>query len=268
MMRRTSGLLPVLAMVLAGCATCPSRAWHDAHAPLAETDVPASQRTRVVTFIIGSENILDALGLSRLEATLRDQGYTKIYRGGLGQVGAFSRDLRQLVNDDPDVRIVLVGHHLGARAATSLASQPEFASFVAALVLMDPLMVASTAEVKPQTEVVVVRSHGWSENHYLGQRTYELPGIGQFDLPTHPLTADALVSVVNGVANRIPWHQSILPYTPLDDPSNPTVPAAESRPTNLGPEWDFLLGPSPVQAPQQRPLPKFMPERTARANGG
>ena len=250
MIRITIFLIALFSLSTTGCTTCPHRASYDAlHSEIA-TSTCSLQRNKVVAILVGTDTILDFANLNTLAKRLNEAGFARIYRGGIVHGAWLKREIERTHADDPETRFVVIGYDWGARTARELTCQMTASGIpVDSLVLLDPLGVGSVEILNETCRVSVIRSHGWMNGSFPDAVDTTVPGIGHIDLPTHAETLATIVGVLETTAGQIPMANEL---------------SFPNRPTHLGADWDFLLGPSNNSNPSSPPPTKSVPERTAK----
>jgi hypothetical protein len=230
MLRQTAGLALSFAILASlGCTTCRHRAAFDALSTEADELCTYGQRNHVVAVLVGPETVFDLGGVGTFSKSLNEAGFARIYRGGILHTNWLSREVQRTYEDDPETRFVVIGYDLGCRAARNLAVDLSNSGVpVDAVVLLDPLAVDSNRALPTNTEVTVVRSHGWTGNPVPDALESIVPGVGHYDLLASPETLGTVVTAMSTVAQRVAVTSSV---------------TSLNRPVHLGPEWDFVLGP-------------------------
>src|SRR5262249_12387801 len=132
----------------------------------------------------------------------------------------FARTIRQLHQDDPDIRFALVGFGLGASWARDLA-----ASLAGDPVPIDLLVAIGE---KPAEAAVPLPSNGRRSGSVAAagdeaapdEVKIELPRPGRLGAATHPATLALLASELAAVARRVPLVEHPLPPPPSPAPAD------------------------------------------------
>jgi hypothetical protein len=259
MLHRFAYLLSFLFVpIFAGCTTCCHRVAFESLGNDNCPEVSGQQRNNVCAILIGPE--LD-LGWSKLDERIHEMGFAKLLRGTSLQSPFLIQAAQTLNKENPDIRFVVISYDLGTVAARDVVKVLlDSHCHVDSAVMIDPW--SMTSQLPETFPVSIVRSHGWTKGLVSNSQDITAPGVGHFDIPTHDYTISAIrLALVSSAQNSIP----VKTIRPFQDPTAPPIPSSKDRPSHLGSEWDFLLGPSqPFDPKSISPKPAItIPERTA-----
>jgi hypothetical protein len=208
-----SGLLATLLTAGSGCLSC----LHPVPAPPPEMAgpchaLPPHVRRHVHIFLMNGLDPLDAANLSGVRHQVEALGFTQIYSGQLYHSGWFERHLLRIKDEDPDGRVVLIGHGSGVNALRNLAQKAA-----AAGVTIDVLIALDVAAED-------AASAGTFPVYVLG-------ALGREEMIAQ------VAHALGQCASRVTVVETPLPGPELGPTPRPTVPLA---PQSFGPDWDSL----------------------------
>lgn len=209
------------------------------HAP-SPAPVPMPSRGRVHVFLMNGLDVLDASRINSLRDQLVETGFAKVYVAQRADRDWYYRELRRVVADEPEARLVLIGYGGAAAPIYNLTYEAERDGLqVDALVLLDPIGLNGDLAVGLKTHSLVVRSHNWRGGAALtAKETVAVPGVGHRSLPSHTATVDVIARILTAAASTT-VHESpeMLPFLPLTDTPDPS-PRPFVRQPSKAPESD------------------------------
>jgi hypothetical protein len=263
-MRRQLWLALVGAAVLAaggGCACCHHRACKPALDAGPECEVPLYERQQVYVVLV---NGLTPCGLDGLRDRLNEQGWTKVYTGGLAHAVWLGREMRRVSREEPAARFVVVGTDVGAPIAAKLAADAVADQVpVEAVVLIDPV----TATTVPGVRTLLVNgSAGAAQVPHT--ESLSLTEANRTALPGHTQTVAVVCGLLADVAGRVPPPPPTTETDWLFEDAPPVRSEFPAAPTD-DPAWNFLLdtrpakttAPANASAVQQAGFPPSTPKR-------
>lgn len=116
-------VIPIALVLLAvtGCTVCHHRAGDLALEDSRCPEIPACQRMNTVAILVKGFDPLDIAGVEPLRTALIESGFPKVFRIESHHAAFIEREIRQILCENPETRIVLVGSGTGAMLARSLS---------------------------------------------------------------------------------------------------------------------------------------------------
>jgi pimeloyl-ACP methyl ester carboxylesterase len=228
-----------------GCLTC----CHPIVPPppaLLETchELPKGCRAHVYIFLMRGLDPLDCANLTGLCNYVHTLGFLQTYSGYAYHRGCFQNEIERIRQEDPDARIVLIGHDIGAGVVCSLAHELRDKGVGVDLIvyLAGHGMECEAAEVGggPRVVNVVAGSALWPTPAVAGAEDCR-EDAGAYAAPTHKLTLELLAHELNALALTVPVVQPAQPAALPEIEEAPT-PRPVRAPVVSGSrdEWDFL----------------------------
>lgn len=212
--------------------------------------LPEYARNRVyIAFFDG----FDPLAVANLEG-VRDQiqklGFIKTYYGQVYNYWEIRAGFREVHEDQPDARFVVIGYSIGAHPARQLCLDTvKDGIAIDSLIYLDAYQLEETEASKPPN--VERMSHVVSVGPVLGSKPFEGAENVHIDwrhhgVPTHPKTLDHLTRELVASALRVPVIHNTVPK-PYDISPKPHL-GREPAPADMKEpgEWDFLKLNSPA----------------------
>lgn len=218
-------LLGVVCVGQVGCMSFNHFGFERALHTSSPTPVPMPSRGRVHVFLMNGLDVLDAGRVNSLRDHLVESGFAKVYVAQRADREWYYRELRRVVADDPDSRLVLIGYGGAAAPIYNLTYDAEQDGLpVDALVLLDPIGLNGDLAVGLKTHSLVVRSHNWRGGAALtAKETVAVPGVGHRSLPSDAATVDVIVRILTASASGVVQDSSeMLPFLPLTDNPDPS----------------------------------------------
>lgn len=229
-----------------GCVSTRYEANYELLQPCPSTEIPPWQRQKVHLFLMNGRNVLENGGFLGLRDQLAVAGYPKVYTAQRPDREWYRYEMRRVVRDDPNARLILASYGASADIVSALAFEAARDGLpVDAVVFLDAVGIGGNlAETLPY-HTVVVRSHNWRGSPALSVREHvQVQGYGHFSLPHCPATPELLLRLMSQSATLVPEETlDHLPRLPLRDKPEPT-PRPNPVVTDT-PGWDFLGGTGP-----------------------
>ncbi|VTS05379.1 hypothetical protein [Tuwongella immobilis] len=217
-------------------------------------------RNQVHIFLFNGLDPLEASNLRGLQEYLATAGYTNATYGQIFHGGHFTQKIATLRKENPNVRIALIGHDVGASTALGVAQQlAESGTAADLLVLLDAKQIASTIQSLPRlpaAKVVNIRSESWiiESIDVPNAENVVLPRTLHAAVPTHATTVQVLTERLNDLAWTVPHSETIVgPGLPLMETAPTPRPVVATSISRKDPKWGFLTprtgGVSPFDVP-------------------
>jgi hypothetical protein len=163
---------------------------------------PSYGADHLYIFLINGVAPMHLGNLKGLGEHLKERGYLHIQYGELTAVSRFQTMIRQIQQDDPSARFVLVGFSLGANKVCELAQATAVDGITIDLLvfLSGNHWLGGLPNEKPSnvTRVVNILASGFLA--HTGQRTWaestQVPGAWHFGTPGHTKTLDLLIRLL------------------------------------------------------------------------
>jgi hypothetical protein len=266
--RRLGGLALLAGSLAGGGAGCLSFC-HPVPPPSPEQAGPSAcladqARNHVHIFLIHGLDPFDFANLEGVRDYCQSLGYIKTHYGQLYHLWKFKDAVRQVHQEDPEARFVLIGFSFGANMVRELANAvKDDGVTIDLLVYLGGNTLENTPPNRPEhcLHIVNILATGciWNGCALDGADNIHYTNVWHFGSPTHPGTLEVLSQQLAAVAARVPVVLPAVP-PPLEDelhrpqPLRQTMPPAEAQGRD---EWDFLKpGPEP-ELPMPRRENKF-----------
>jgi hypothetical protein len=221
---------------------------------------PSDGKEHVHTFIVNGLDPLQLANLNGMTGYLRNLGFPQTHYEPLLGYRSTMRQVREIHQNDPDAKIVLVGYSLGAQVVRRLANDLEKENInVDRLVYLGGDFIGNTQASRPSNvgKVVNIRGHGslfsgrdlfWNgaeidnaQNMKLDSRHFVLPSRGQ--------TMETLASTLASLAQDS--HEAIIARTHKEQliPGQPENQFAEKSPLEAHPVSRSRQGTESVPKP-------------------
>jgi hypothetical protein len=240
-----------------GCVSCDTRLVRANREAGPACAVQACDRQHVYAVLVNGACPAGACSLEGLRDGLAERGFVKTYFGQAVHVPWLAYEMRAVARCDPSARFVVVGADVGAPLAAWLARHAAADGLaVDALVLLDPVMVSSSAGCPTRT-VLVACGGDYSAPH---TERASVPGATPLTLPGHAGTVDLVAGLLAESASRV--EQPTVVFDTVVDPDG-RPPRDLTPPPGAAPEWLFLH-----DHPGYSPAPLTPPPPSSRPNVG
>jgi hypothetical protein len=228
----------VWAVSSVGCATCRYHACEPAlrHEPCEDDPILPKHKTYAV--LVNGGDVLGIGKFAKMQHRLNEAGFAMAYYGQVFHGGMIERELRDVFCRDADTRFVIVGYGEGTAVAESLAGRLTAGGLpVDAVVHLAPVRTSVSVSSPPSVKRLVFYPEGATTIGSVPDADGTvLPGVGHYDVPSHPVVVSAVLNLMRESAGRVPVSDATQTYLPiLDDPAPIPNIIVESAPTETTP---------------------------------
>jgi hypothetical protein len=237
--------------------------------------IPAPCRSHVHVFLIHGMDPLDLANLNGLTEYIQQLGYIKTHYGQLYHLWEFKKELRQVHEQDPQARFVLIGFSFGANFVRELANAvKEEGILIDLLVYLGGNTLENTPPNQPEhcMHIINILAAGCIWNGCTMDRAdnYHFTNVWHFGSPTHPRTREILARELAAVAARVPYVDTTPPLPPEIENEVPhprrLIPEQMQQQSSaqLPQEWNFLSARNPFGEAAAPELARPTQNRAAR----
>lgn len=238
MTRLLAAGLAVWAVSSIGCTACRYNACEPAlHHEPCESD-PILPKHKTYAVLVNGGDVLGFGKFAKMQHRLNEAGFAMVYYGQVYHGGMIERELRDVFCRDSDTRFIIVGYGEGATVAESLAGRLTSGGLpVDAVVHLAPVRTSVRVSCPSSVKRLVFYPEGANAIGSVPDADGTvLPGVGHYDVPSHPVVVSAVLNLMRESAGRVPVSDVTPTYLPIvEDPAPIPNVIVESAPSEKEP---------------------------------
>ncbi|CAN5626559.1 hypothetical protein BH11PLA2_BH11PLA2_40440 [soil metagenome] len=206
-----------------GCVNCNFHACDASLAPYGPGETIAkADRNRVHVYIINGDDPFGSTSLGKLKAELNASGFAQVNYGGLFYAPWFESKIRRLQFEDPQAKVILIGHGFGVGTADGIAARLSREGIaVETVVALSPRYMPgfNTQPVHDVRRVVIQAKDATGTPLLGGDKAYSIDETGS--VVEDAATAGLVLGLVREACDTMPKVETVmtaaLPI--IDDPA-------------------------------------------------